>query len=66
VYIPEQLGMSDWPLAILVWRKKKKKNQNSMAYNFVAMHRMMHQGPLKRWMCNFPIKTLANSRKCFL
>jgi len=25
VYIPEQLGMSDWPLAILVWRRKKKK-----------------------------------------
>jgi len=56
-----ELGMSDWPLAILVWRGGK--NQNSMANNFVAMHRMMHQGPLKRLMCNFQMIMTLNHFK---
>jgi len=62
VDIPERLGMSDWPLAILVWRGK---NLNTMACNLVAMYRMMHQDPLKRLAYVVAIKTLQIQENAF-
>jgi len=43
VDIPEQLGISDWPLTILDYGENVRK---TMACHLVAMYRMMHQGLL--------------------